>query len=47
VDAGSKIPPPGTKLSAKGYYLIVFRRQPDGQWRIAQHMWTLTPPATK
>jgi ketosteroid isomerase-like protein len=47
VDTSSKTPPPGTKLSAQGYYLIVFRRQPDGQWRIAQHMWSFTPPATK
>jgi len=47
VDAGSKTPVAGTKLTAKGYYLIVFRRQPDGQWRIAQHMWSFTPPATR
>ena len=47
VDAGSKTPPPGSKLSVQGYYLIVFRRQPDGHWRIAQHMWSFTPPAKK
>jgi ketosteroid isomerase-like protein len=47
VDAGSKTPPAGSKLSAKGYYLIVLRRQPDGQWRIVQHMWSFTPPAAK
>ena len=47
VDAGSKTPPPGSKLSVQGYYLIVFRRQPNGQWLIIQHMWSFTPPAKK
>ncbi len=47
VDAGSKTPPPGTKLSVQGYYLIVYRRQQDGHWRIVQHMWSFTPAATK
>jgi ketosteroid isomerase-like protein len=47
VDTGSKAPPPGTKLNAQGYYLMVLRRQPDGRWRIAEHMWTFTPPASK
>jgi len=47
VDAGSNTPPAGSKLSVQGYYLMVLRRQPDGQWRIAQHMWSFTPPAAK
>jgi uncharacterized protein (TIGR02246 family) len=47
VDTGSKQPPPGTKLNAQGYYLMVLRRQQDGRWLIVEHMWTFMPPAPK
>ena len=34
----------GAKISAKGSYIIIFRRQPNGSWQIVQHVWTGTPP---
>jgi len=33
----------GAKITAKGSYIIIFRRQPDGGWQIVQHVWTGTP----
>ena len=34
----------GAKITAKGSYVIIFKREPDGSWRIVQHVWTGTPP---
>jgi len=34
----------GAKISAKGSYIIIFKRQPNGSWQIIQHVWTGTPP---
>jgi ketosteroid isomerase-like protein len=34
----------GSKINTKGSYIIIFRRQPDGSWKIAQQVWTGTPP---
>jgi ketosteroid isomerase-like protein len=28
----------------KGSYLMVFRHEPDGKWRIVQQVWTEAPP---
>lgn len=39
-----------TKASTRenrGSYVIVFRRQTDGKWLIAEHAWTQAPPAAK
>src|SRR5713226_2904582 len=35
----------GAKITAKGSYIIIFKRQPNGSWQIVQHVWTGTPPA--
>jgi ketosteroid isomerase-like protein len=34
----------GAKIKAKGSYIIIFKRQPNGSWQIVQHVWTGTPP---
>jgi ketosteroid isomerase-like protein len=34
----------GAKITAKGSYIIIFKREPDRSWRIVQHVWTGTPP---
>jgi uncharacterized protein (TIGR02246 family) len=34
----------GEKQQLKGSYLMVFRREPDGKWRIVQQVWTEAPP---
>ena len=34
----------GAKITAKGSYIIIFKRQPNGGWQIVQHVWTGTPP---
>jgi ketosteroid isomerase-like protein len=34
----------GTKITSKGSYIIIFKYQSDGGWRIVQHAWTGTPP---
>jgi len=34
----------GAKITAKGSYVIIFRRQTDGSWQIVQQVWTGTPP---
>ena len=34
----------GAKLTAKGSYIIIFKRQSNGSWQIVQHVWTGTPP---
>jgi len=33
----------GTKITAKGSYIIIFKRQANGSWKIVQHAWTGTP----
>jgi len=30
----------GAKINSRGSYLMVLKRQPDGKWKIVQHMWT-------
>jgi ketosteroid isomerase-like protein len=35
----------GSKITSKGSYIIIFKRQPDRSWQIVQHVWTGTPPA--
>jgi ketosteroid isomerase-like protein len=35
----------GAKITAKGSYIIIFKRQPNGSWQIVQHVFTGTPPA--
>jgi ketosteroid isomerase-like protein len=34
----------GAKITAKGSYVIIFKREPDRSWQIVQHVWTGTPP---
>jgi uncharacterized protein (TIGR02246 family) len=34
----------GAKIESRGSYLMVLRRGMDGKWKIAQQMWTGTPP---
>jgi ketosteroid isomerase-like protein len=34
----------GAKISSKGSYMIIYKRQPNGSWQIVQHVWTGTPP---
>ena len=34
----------GAKITAKGSYIIIFKRQPDGSWQIVQHVWIGAPP---
>jgi ketosteroid isomerase-like protein len=34
----------GAKITSKGSYIIIFRRQPDRSWQIVQHVWTGAPP---
>jgi len=36
-----------TKASVQGNYLMIFKRQPDGTWLIAQQMWTLVTSPTE
>jgi ketosteroid isomerase-like protein len=35
----------GARITSKGSYLIIFRRQASGSWQIVQQVWTGTPPA--
>jgi len=35
----------GSKSEGRGNYLMVFKRQPDGNWLIAQQVWTESTPA--
>jgi ketosteroid isomerase-like protein len=35
----------GAKISSKGSYLIIYKREAGGGWQIVQHVWTGTPPA--
>jgi ketosteroid isomerase-like protein len=34
----------GAKITAKGSYIIIFKRQPNKSWQIVQQVWTGTPP---
>jgi ketosteroid isomerase-like protein len=34
----------GAKITSKGSYIIIFKRQPDGSWQIIQQVFTGTPP---
>jgi ketosteroid isomerase-like protein len=34
----------GAKITSKGSYVIIFKRQPDGNWQIVQQVFTGTPP---
>ena len=34
----------GAKITSKGSYIIIFKRQSNGGWQIVQHVWTGTPP---
>jgi ketosteroid isomerase-like protein len=35
----------GAKISSKGSYVIIYKRQANGSWLIVQHVWTGIPPA--
>jgi len=35
----------GAKISSKGSYLIIYKRQANRTWQIVQQVWTGTPPA--
>jgi ketosteroid isomerase-like protein len=35
----------GAKIASKGSYVIIYRRQTNGNWHIVQHVWTGIPPA--
>jgi len=34
----------GAKITSKGSYVMIYKRQRDGSWKIVQQMWTGTPP---
>ena len=34
----------GAKITSKGSYIIIYRRQPSGDWQIVQHAWMGNPP---
>jgi len=34
----------GAKITSKGSYIIIFRRQASGSWQIVQQAWTGTAP---
>lgn len=36
-----------TKANVQGNYLMIFKRQPNGTWLIAQQMWTLVTSPTE
>jgi ketosteroid isomerase-like protein len=35
----------GAKISSKGSYIIIYKREAGGAWQIVQQVWTGTPPA--
>ena len=37
----------GAKITSKGSYLMIFKREPGGAWQIVQHAWTGTPPSAQ
>jgi ketosteroid isomerase-like protein len=34
----------GAKITTKGSYIIIYKRQPNGTWQIVQHVWTGSLP---
>jgi ketosteroid isomerase-like protein len=34
----------GAKITSKGSYIIIYRRQSNDDWLIVQHIWTGSPP---
>jgi ketosteroid isomerase-like protein len=34
----------GAKITSKGSYIFIFKRQPNSSWQIVQQVWTGTPP---
>jgi len=36
-----------TEAEVQGNYVMIFKRQPDGIWLIAEQMWTLVTPSTE
>ena len=34
----------GAKITAKGSYIVIYKRQSNGSWQIVQHVWTGAPP---
>ena len=36
-----------TSAEVQGNYVMIFRRQPDGTWLIAEQMWTLVTPSSE
>jgi ketosteroid isomerase-like protein len=36
----------GARISSKGSYVIIYKRQSNGRWQIVQHVWTGIPPAS-
>jgi uncharacterized protein (TIGR02246 family) len=36
-----------TDAEVQGNYVMIFKRQPDGTWLIAEQMWTLVTPSTE
>jgi ketosteroid isomerase-like protein len=34
----------GAKITSKGSYVIIYKRQLSGSWQIVQQVWTGTPP---
>jgi uncharacterized protein (TIGR02246 family) len=36
-----------TKAEVQGNYVMIFKRQPDGTWLIAEQMWTLVTPGSE
>jgi len=34
----------GAKITSKGSYIIIFKRQPPGNWQIVQQVFTGVPP---
>jgi ketosteroid isomerase-like protein len=37
----------GTKADIEGNYVMILKRQPDGNWLIAEQIWTLITPSTE
>ena len=37
----------GTQADVEGNYVMIFKRQPDGAWLIAEQMWSLVTPGTE
>ena len=35
----------GAKIASKGSYVIIYKRQANGSWKIVLHAWTGIPPA--